>query len=74
MFADLDDDSVFAVKDKLVVNFKPISKDYKPPAGLEGKMVFELEQNFVLAKADKEGELDIQAPMTGLSVETNGTA
>lgn len=46
----LTDDAVFAVKDKLIVDFKPIAKDYVPPKGLEGKMKFELEQDFRLER------------------------
>lgn len=48
----VDDDSVFAVKDKLIVDFKPISKDFKAPKELEGKMQFELEQDFRLERAE----------------------
>ncbi|EKD02511.1 catechol 1,2-dioxygenase 1 [Trichosporon asahii var. asahii CBS 8904] len=46
----LTDDAVFAVKDKLIVDFKPIPKDYVPPKGLEGKMKYELEQDFRLER------------------------
>jgi catechol 1,2-dioxygenase len=47
----LKDDAVFAVKDKLVVEYKPISKDFIPPPELEGKMVYELEQDIRLQRA-----------------------
>ncbi|BEI80365.1 hypothetical protein CcaverHIS002_0108940 [Cutaneotrichosporon cavernicola] len=47
----LKDDSVFAVKDNLIVDFKPIPKDYQAPAGLENRMVHELQQDFHLQRA-----------------------
>lgn len=46
----LKNDSVFAVKEKLIVDFKPIPPDFKPPPELEGKMVYELVQNFRLQR------------------------
>ena len=72
-FTDLRDDSVFAVKDKLVVEFQPISKTYKTPAGLEDKMVYELEQNFILPKAEHKGDFVLNAPLAGMAIETHGT-
>ncbi|WOO79844.1 Catechol 1,2-dioxygenase [Vanrija pseudolonga] len=48
----LTDDAVFAVRDKLIVHFQPISKSYTPPKDCEGKMKFELEQDFHLQKAE----------------------
>ncbi|CAD6584171.1 MAG: hypothetical protein CYPHOPRED_002631 [Cyphobasidiales sp. Tagirdzhanova-0007] len=68
----LSDDSVFAVKDKLVVEFLPISKTYKAPAGLENKMVYELEQNFILPTAQNKGEYIVGAPLTGMTSEVHG--
>lgn len=47
----LKDDAVFAVKDSLVIDFKPIPKDYQAPADLEGHMKYELKQDFHLLKA-----------------------
>ncbi|KLT45721.1 aromatic compound dioxygenase [Cutaneotrichosporon oleaginosum] len=47
----LKDDAVFAVKDELVVEYKPISKDYKQPEGLDGEVVWELQQDFRLPAA-----------------------
>lgn len=58
---DLEDDSVFAVKDRLIVDFKPVSKDYKPPQGCEGKMKYELEQNFWLPKATSKNDAIVES-------------
>ena len=63
---------MFAVKDKLVVEFLPISKTYKAPAGLENKMVYELEQNFILPTAQNKGEYIVGAPLTGMTSEVHG--
>jgi catechol 1,2-dioxygenase len=48
----LKDDSVFAVKDDLVVDFKPISAETKGKVAqdLQGKMVYELQQDFHLQR------------------------
>jgi catechol 1,2-dioxygenase len=32
----------------LIVDYKPISKDYKQPEGLDGEVIFELKQDFRL--------------------------
>lgn len=70
---DLSDDSVFAVKDKLVVNFRPVSKGYRAvESELQGKVVYELEQNFHLAKAAVRNEAEITGPLLGMSIEANG--
>lgn len=69
---DLSDDSVFAVKDKLIVNFKPLSKGYQPPAEYQGKMKYELEQNFWLQKAEAKGEAVVESNV-GVAIATNGT-
>ncbi|RSH77420.1 uncharacterized protein EHS24_003386 [Apiotrichum porosum] len=47
----LKDDSVFAVKDDLVVNFKPISANFAAPSDLVGRMKYELEQDFHLERS-----------------------
>ena len=71
--SDLADDSVFAVKDKLIVNFKPLSKGYQPPAEYEGKMKYELEQNFWLQPATKEDNAAVVESNVGVAIATNGT-
>ncbi|BEI94975.1 uncharacterized protein CcaverHIS019_0705560 [Cutaneotrichosporon cavernicola] len=47
----LKDDAVFAVKDNLIVEYKPISKDYKQPHGIDGEVIYELKQDFRLPAA-----------------------
>jgi catechol 1,2-dioxygenase len=69
---DLSDDSVFAVKDKLIVNFNPLSKGYQPPAEYEGKIKYELEQNFWLAKATEKGDATVESSI-GVAIATNGS-
>jgi len=49
---DLEDDSVFAVKNDLVVNFQPIPKDFKAPAELREKLVYELKHDFHLERLE----------------------
>lgn len=72
-YPDLTDDSVFAVKDKLVIDFKPVSKDYRAvESELQDKVVYELEQNFYLAKAAEKNEVEITGPLLGSSVEVSG--
>jgi catechol 1,2-dioxygenase len=46
----LKDDSVFAVKNELIVDFKPVTAETKVsvPADFQGKMVYELQQDFHL--------------------------
>lgn len=64
---DLNDDSVFAVKDKLIVNFNPIPASYQAPAGLEGKMKYELEYNIYLSKETKEHNAQVESSV-GLAI------
>lgn len=47
----LADDAVFAVKDSLIVEYKPISKDYKQPEGIDSEVIWELKQDFRLPAA-----------------------
>ncbi|KAL7003919.1 Catechol dioxygenase N terminus [Cystobasidiomycetes sp. EMM_F5] len=47
----LRDDSVFAVKNNLVVEFKPIRPDFPAPRNMEGKMKYELKQDIHLARS-----------------------
>ena len=58
---DLKDDSVFAVKDNLIVTYKPISEDYQAPADLTGKMKFELQVDFHLQKAEVAGDAQVDS-------------
>jgi len=51
-YIDLKDDSVFAVKNELVVDFQPIPKDFKEPAELRGKLRYELEHDFHLVRLE----------------------
>lgn len=71
---DLDDDSVFAVKDKLIVKFNPVSDKYQAPAELQGKMKYELRQDFHLQKATKKGDIQVEGTSVGLSIVQNGSA
>ena len=67
------DDSVFAVKDKLVVDFKPVREGYcAVESELQNKVVYELEQDFHLAKAADESQVEITGPVLGMSIEVNG--
>jgi hypothetical protein len=69
---DLTDDSVFAVKDKLIVNFKPVSKNYQAPADLQGKLKYELEQNFWLQASEHKGDAVVESSV-GVAIATNGS-
>lgn len=67
---DLTDDSVFAVKDKLVIDFKRVSKSYRAPEqDLQDKVVFELQQDFHLVKSVRKDDVQITGPTLGMSVE-----
>ena len=69
---DLDDDSVFAVKDKLIVKFNTISKSYQAPADLKDRMVYELQQDFHLQKSTKPGDVIVEGTSAGISIAQNG--
>lgn len=69
----LADDAVFAVKDRLVVEYKPIPKDYQAPADLEGKMKYELEVNLHLQKAEVKGDAQVESSV-GLAIAQNAKA
>ena len=56
----LDDDSVFAVKDSLVVDFKERKNDSQAP--------FELEYDVLLAPMESKGESDVHMVMNGTGV------
>lgn len=69
----LSDDAVFAVKDRLVVDYKPISSSYQAPADLEGKMKYELQVDLRLQKAEKKGDAQVESSV-GLAIAQNGKA
>lgn len=50
--ADLKNDSVFAVKNNLIVDFQPIPKGFKFATELYGKLVYELEHDFYLERLE----------------------
>lgn len=70
----LKDDSVFAVKDQLIVDFEPIENStsgYVAPEGYADKIKYELEHNVVLSRG-KPGEIAVEGLGVGGEPMTNG--
>lgn len=60
---DLADDSVFAVKEKLVIDFKPVSQGFRAAEhDLQDKVVYELQQDFHLVRAVRKDDAEITSP------------